>query len=333
MVLRGSLLTLLIPLVLQPASAPPREQTYRLSVGASSNRLVSGTIWIYSYSWYGLQQHKLADIQNGAASVPLDVDRLKREVDPHPNTDGYVIVIRAGENLWFRTPDIPVGKFWTDFPATISLLGATTAAASGEIQLTLPAPRKRHITFLDPDGRPKTNLDVDVSVYVWNTNHCGFHEGLPLGSFRTDARGAIQVLAPLAPLYLDGLHYYEADGTGPAGPAYSDNDGMKISAAESVVVKEAWELPSFPAQLQVVAAAGTPRPGVEVFANWATNRCGGYETIAKTDNQGIARIDLDATFTALTLFFGDPNDDRNRRELTDTELDELFSQRKLTIRW
>jgi hypothetical protein len=48
---------------------------------------------------------------------------------------------------------------------------------------------------------------------------------------------------------------------------------------------------------------------------------------------------LDATFTALGLMIGgpytagDPEGDKNRRELTDAELHELFSKRKLTIRW
>lgn len=333
-------LALLIPLLIRPASAQsPPQPKYVVSVGTPSEKLVSGTLWLYSYSWYGLQQYKLAAIQNGLAAVPLDIDRLKREVDPHPNTSAYIVVIQAGEHLWFRTPDIPPDSFWTDLPRAVRLLGSTTELPTGETQIVLPAPARRHITLLYPDGRPKTNLDLNVSIYLWDQNHCGVNEGLSLGSFRTDAMGTIEVLAPLVPIYLDGLEYYAYGGTGPAGPAYSSNIGMKIPADETVVVKVAWEVPEFAVQLQVLTPTGQPRPDVDVYGNWSTNTCGGADRIARTDARGIVRLDLDATFTALTLIIGgpysagDPEGDKNTRELSGAELRELFSKHKLTIRW
>src|SRR5436305_9280542 len=58
------LLTLLMPLLIRPTSAQsPQQQKYVISVGTPSNKLVSGTLWLYSYSWYGLQQYKLAAIK------------------------------------------------------------------------------------------------------------------------------------------------------------------------------------------------------------------------------------------------------------------------------
>jgi hypothetical protein len=143
----------------------------------------------------------------------------------------------------------------------------------------------------------------------------------------------------LVPLYLDGLEYYAIGGTGPAGPAYSSNIGMKIPADEGVVVKMAWEVPEFAVQLRVLTPTGRPRPGVDVYGNWRTNTCGGADRIAQTDATGTVRLDLDATFTALTLMIGgpysagDPEGNKNTRELTATELRELFSKDKLTIRW
>jgi hypothetical protein len=116
----------------------PSQQRYLISIGTESEKLTSGTLWLYSYSWYGLQQFKLATIQNGIAVVPLDPDRLKREVDPHPNTDAYVLVIQVGEHLWYRTPDISPDHFWTDLPGAIRSLGKVTALAAGEPQLILP---------------------------------------------------------------------------------------------------------------------------------------------------------------------------------------------------
>jgi hypothetical protein len=115
------------------------------------------------------------------------------------------------------------------------------------------------VTALYPDGHPRTNFDLDVSIYLWDQNHCGVQEGLPLGNSRTDAKGTIEVLAPLVPLYRDGLEYYAIGGTGPAGPAYSSNIGMKIPADEAVVVKVAWEVPEFAVQLRVLTPTGRPR--------------------------------------------------------------------------
>ena len=193
-----------------------------------------------------------------------------------------------------------------------------------------PRLSRRHITLLNPDGRPKANLDLTVSIYLWDQNHCGFHEGLPLGEFRTDAKGTIEVLAPLVPLYLDGLQYFEQAGDGPAGLAYAGNIGMKIAADEAVVIQVAWELPEITVQLQVLTGSGRPRPHVDVYGNWKTNTCGGHDRMADTDARGIVRLNLDATFTALTLMIGgpyspgDPEGDENTRGLSDAELRRFF---------
>jgi hypothetical protein len=334
------LLVLLSPLLTRPASAqPPQEQKYLISIGTAAERLPSGTLWLYSYSWYGLQQFKLAAIHDGLAIVPLDRDRLKREADPHPNTSACVVVIQAGEHRWYRTPDISPDDFWADVPGAIRSLGKTADLPGGETRLILPPLSRRRITLLDPTGRPNAITDLTVSIYLWDQNHCGVHEGLPLGEFRTDAKGTIEVIAPLVPLYLDGLQYLEEAGSGPAGPAYSGNTGMKIAADQTVVIQAVWKVPQFTAQLQVLTLSGRPRPHVDVYGSWNTNTCGGHDRMAETDARGIVRLDLDATFIALTLMIGGPysaNDlegDKNTRRLSDAELRELFTRHKLTIRW
>ena len=331
---------ILCPILTLPAPAQSGSQhRYAICVGAPSERLVSGTLWLYSYSWYGLQQFKLAAIQDGRALVPLDRDRLRREADPHPDTSAYVVVIQTGEHGWYRTPDISPADFWADLPGAIRSLGKSADLPGGETRLILPALSRRRITLLDPTGRPKANSDLTVSIYLWDQNHCGVHEGLPLGKLRTDARGTMEVLAPLVPLYLDGLEYYAEGGVGPAGPAYSSNIGMKIAAEETVVIQVMWQVPQFIVELQVLTRSGRARPDVDVYGNWSTNTCGGADRIARTDARGMVRLDLDATFTALTLMTGgpysagDPAGDKNTRKLTEAELRELFSKHKLTIRW
>jgi hypothetical protein len=331
---------LLICLSVSAAQAsPPQQRKYVISVGTPSEKLASGTLWLYSYSWYGLEHYKLSAIQDGFAVVPLDIDRLKREMHPNAYTDAYVAVIQAGEHLWFRTPDISPDEFWRDLPGALRLLGSSKELPSGETQLVLPAPARRHITLLYPDSRPKANFDLDVSIYLWDQNHCGFHEGLPLGAFKTDAKGTIEVLAPLVPLYLDGLEYYTFEGRGPAGPAYSRDEGMKLPAEEAAVVKVAWELPRTAVQLRVLSPAGRPRSGMAIYESWDTSTCGGAEDFGQTDATGTARLILDATVTGLTLMIGgpyagdDPRGKENTRELTRAELTELFSKHSLTIRW
>lgn len=332
-------LTILLALAIRPASAQTAQAKFVISAGAPANKVASGTLWLYSYSWYGLQRYQLGVIQNGLVVLPLDTDRVKREANPHPDTSAYVVVIQAGEHVWFRTPDIDPDRFWIDLPGAVRRLGRGTELPTGETQLVLPAPVRRHVTLLYPDGRAKANFDLDVSMYLWDENHCGVHEGLPLGHFRTDARGTIEVPAPLVPLYLDGLEYYASVGTGPAGPAYSRNTGMKIPADEAVEVKVAWTVPEFPVQLRVLTPGGQPHAGVDVYANWNTNTCGGHDRVAQTDGTGTVRLNLDATFTGLTLMLGGPYSAgdsqgiKNTRALTGAELRKLFSEHELTVRW
>ena len=145
-----------------------------------------------------------------------------------------MLAVQVAEHLWYRTPDISPDVIWNKFLPSLNSLGQVTLQPTGDTRLILPAPRKRHITLLYPDARPAIDANITISIYLWNTNHCGFHEGLPLGTFRTDRTGTIEVLAPRASLYLDGVRYYEEVGTGPAGVAYSDNFGLKTGLDPSV---------------------------------------------------------------------------------------------------
>src|ERR1041385_4915484 len=63
------------------AQSPPQRR-YMISIGTPSEKISSGTLWLYSFSYYGVQNIQLAAIENGLALLPLDADRLKRELDP-----------------------------------------------------------------------------------------------------------------------------------------------------------------------------------------------------------------------------------------------------------
>ena len=337
--------TLLAALSTLPASAQAAPvQKYVISVGAAAEKVSSGTIWLYSFSWYGLQKIQVAAIHNGLALVPLDAAELKRELDPNPTTDGYVLALQIAEHTWYRTPDISPADFWRDFSSALNSLGRTTALPTGEIELLLRPLSKRHITLLYPDGHPAANAKIALSIYLWNANHCGVHEGLPLGDLHTDKTGAIEVFAPLVPLYLDETDYYEDIGFGPAGVAYSHNFGLKTGPEQDLVLKEKWELTesddlSQDVELRVLTATGQPRKDVDIWGNWSTNTCGGHDTIGRTDANGIARINVDPTFTDLTLMIdgpysaGDPKGQENSLVLESDQLRQLFLKHKLTVRW
>ena len=320
------------------------QQRYLISIGPSAEKVKSGTIWLYSFSYYGLQKLQLATIENGLALVPRDAENLKHKLNPHPNTNGYVVALQIGEHQWYRTPNISPDVFWSDLPGAVKSLGHGTVSDTGETQLILPSLTKRRITLFYLDGRPAVNTEVTVSIYLWDNNNCALHTGLPLGKFRTDKSGAIEVLAPLVPLYLDDIFYYENVGTGPAGVAYSNNTGLKLSAEPNLILKEGWQftggdslLEKF--ELRVLTAAGRPRSGINIYGQWRTNTCGGRDNIGQTDSNGIARIDLDPSFSALGLMLGGPDATANHaskdiwRDLTADELRELFSKHKLTVRW
>jgi hypothetical protein len=343
LLLKQAALLALLPILPVSAQSAPQKK-YMVSIGSPSGKVSSGAIWLYSHSWYGLKKIRLASIKDGAALVLLDSTKLKRELNPHPNTDGYVVALQAGEHLWYRTPDIRPDVLWSDISLAINSLGRADASSTGETQLILPPSAKRQITLLYTDGKPAVNASVTLSIYLSDDNHCAFHEGLPLGTFRTDNTGAIEVLALLVPLYLDGISYYKEVGSGPAGVAYSHNVGLKTGPEEKLVLKQHWELTddeslSENAELRVLTRDGRPRNGVDVYGSWQTNTCGGGDRIGRTDSKGIAQIVVDPSFTGLELMVGgpyragDPELQENSRNLTSDELHGLFSQGRVTIRW
>lgn len=335
---------LLATLSIESAEAQSAAQKeYTVSIGSLSDRVSSGSIWLYSYSWYALQKIKLGEIKNGRVDLPLDTEKLRRELDPHPNTDGYVVVLQTGEHTWYRTRDILPGDLWSNLPLAVNSLGRATTLPNGSTQLILQSLSKRRITLLYPGGKAAVNARISISIFLWNTNHCAFHEGLPLGTFNTDKTGAIEVLAPLLPLYLD-INYYEKVGAGPAGAAYSNNFGLKTGPEKILVLKKRWQLTdddnlSEDVGLRVLTPAGQPRKGVDVYGNWQTNTCGGHDRIGQTDSKGVAEISVDPSFTGLELMIGgpysagDPKADESSRPLTYIEMQQLFSNHKLTIRW
>jgi hypothetical protein len=331
------LLVLLAVLLCAAHAQQPQELRYRFAIGDRSRRVSSGSVWLYSCSWYGLQSTKLANIENGLAKIPLDTEKIRHSLNPHPNTDAYVLVLQFPQNIWFRSPDVSPESIWKDLGQGLNRLGQSNALADGETLLILPAPVKRRITLLHEDGRPAVRELVSVSIYLYDSNHCGFHTGLPLGNHFTDGAGTIEIAAPLVPLYLDNIRYYESEGQGPAGQAYELNIGLKLGSEPAVVARKAWEfsgIPDLPEQevdLFVLDSRGTPLPDVNVEETLRAHTCGAVNgSIGRTDSAGKVHVRLVPQVVA-KLELSRPNE--RPRSLSVDELQELFAMRTLAIKW
>jgi hypothetical protein len=316
----------------QPQAAP-----YRFAIGDRSREVLSGTVWLYSYSWYGLKSTKLADIQDGVAEIPLDVERVRRELDPNPNTDAYVVVLQLPNHIWFRSADISPDSIWNDLTLALNGLGQTTTLPDGGTLLILPALDKRRITLLHEDGRPAVRVLVSVSIYLYDTNHCGSHVGLPLGNVVTDGTGTIEVTAPLVPLYLDSIIYYESNKTAPIGGSYELNMGLKLGSGHAVVIRKAWNFPDRPDlpekefEIRVLDSRGKPLPDVNVEETTRANTCWAANgSIGQTNSSGTAHVRLVPQIVS-DLRLLRPNEEP--RVLSAEELRQLFARGTFTVQW
>jgi hypothetical protein len=309
----------------------PTVLRYRFAIGDSTHEQATGSVWLYSYSWYGLQSLKLGDIVNGLAEIPTDMEKIRSGLDPHPNTDAFVLVLQFPQNVWFRSPDIEPATVWAKLWEDFNRLGQSTSLAGGDTLVVLPQPVERRITLLHEDGRPVANFRLNPSIYLWNSNHCGFHMGLALGEHVTDQSGTIEVVAPLVPLYLDGLFYAENKGPGPAGTEYEANSGMKLGSEATITVRKAL-IDDFSYQefsLRVLDSDGTPLKDLDIARAERTGGCDGTDRIAKTDSEGWVHIQLTPQLVGQIMIF---RGDKQILALTTDQLRELFANKTLTVK-
>ncbi len=313
--------------------APTRQEVYllyRFAIGSEKTPIPSGTVWLYGSAWGNLERFKLAMIKNGRAQIHLS-ERILQSKQPSSPTEAYVVVLELSKGRWYRTADIEPERLLRDLPKILNTLGKAKAYPSGETLLVLPPLSKRRITFQSEDGKPVVGLEVRVSIYLHDRNHCGFHSGLPLGRFRTNTKGEIESKSPLVPLYLDELEYYQRIKENELGPEYEAMIGLKIGTEPNVWVREAWELPEKKFELRVQKADGTPVAGVLISQKLRSYECGVWSgTIGETDALGTARVQFAPEETELLTLL---TKDRKIRELTDEELKELFSKGRITLKW
>jgi hypothetical protein len=306
------------------------DASYQFAIGDRSRPVRSGIVWLYHYSWYGLHSYKLATIEDGVTHIRLTEEELESEVKPHSDTEAYVLVLQLPPNLWYRTRDIAPDSLWGDLLPGLNALGTARVSPSGETLVVLSAPTLRQLVLQHEDGRPAVNLEVPVSIYLYDRNHCGHHRGLPLGTFLTDRNGAIEFPASPLPLYLD-IRFYDRQGESPAGPAYSAVVGLKSSSEPDIVLRRAWNLPVQELEVRVLDSDGSPLQGLSVNQEIRAGECGAWwGQVAQTDAEGAARL---AIAPAVTERLWLSNREGTERPLTEAELKALFAQRRLVFTW
>lgn len=135
---RLSLFRAAVLIVISAVSAPSEsafQREYTISMGTPSEKVPSGSVWLYSFSWYGLLKVQLGSIHNGSALLLFDTEKLKRALDPNPETEAFVVVIQLSENEWLRSSDTSRDTIWSTLPSVVNSLGRATTEASGEVQL------------------------------------------------------------------------------------------------------------------------------------------------------------------------------------------------------
>lgn len=66
------------------------EYAFQWVSGDSLTLAPKGGVWLYHYSWGGLQRSKLGDIQKGKARIELNAKSLEENIKPPSNTEASV---------------------------------------------------------------------------------------------------------------------------------------------------------------------------------------------------------------------------------------------------
>ena len=285
----------------------------------------SGTVWLFHYSWYGLEKFELARILDGEAWISLDQSRLSREVKPDPKTESYLLLVDFGGS-WHRSREIKPAKLFDDFSAALDALGQTRPDSRGRTTLTLPASTERKMKLQYPDGRPLASRQIPAAIYVYDYNHCAAHFGIDLGTYRTDKRGVLRLRAGQDPLYLD-IPYWTKKGR-----RFCLNSGLKLlKSASYLTIKRTWDVPVEKFEVAVSSADGKPLPGADIEESDCSNTCGRLSRpVGKTGPDGRATVLLQpAAIESLDMALPSGQ----LRTLSPQELAKLILTGHLSIVW
>jgi len=300
------------------------------SEGKGTVPVPEGTVWLYHYNWGGFQRFKLSDIRQGQAKLELDARKLREEVKPARNTDAFLIVLEFPQMSWYRTKDLKPKTLLQQWRPALETLGKVRPPEDEPVRtIVLPALEGTKFRLVSPEGKPLARRSIPVSIFVTSQNHCGVHQGLPLGMFATDDDGWLEVRAPDASLYLD-LRHWTLAGEGFAGQMYAGDEGLRVEPGTKQIQLKT-SLPGEQWELRLCDRMGDPVPNI-LFLEWMKiSRCGASSgALGRTDAEGAVRVWVEPSAVA-HLAFKDAHGEQRR--LSEDELTTLFREKALTVEW
>jgi hypothetical protein len=332
-----------------PLSGVPRPA--RIFFGDRAHPVVTGEAWLVANRWGAYPGVLVATIRNGkleergsvqfpqyweqAFDYKLLLAVAAQPVGPPASLieDFAYGTVEAPEYLKrfstiYLSPPLAAEKLGNDWPTGLEQIGHLTGS-----DLVLPAPTRRTIRLLYPDGRPLAGARVPVSLYGSSQNHCGVAVGIKLGDFATNTRGEVAVVAPNSSLALS-IGYFEAEAHGPAGEAFSPRQDVIVSGEPMTTVKKLWSLPQRDYVLRLRTASNQPIVHAHLTACMNFDGCGGGcgpIGAPESDTSGMIRFreeDL-RVMRSLTVV----SEEGKERNLTDSEMRELLLAYELNLRW
>jgi hypothetical protein len=305
------------------------EAIYRFTL---DGRPVQGTLWLYHYSWYGLEKYKLDDLQDGIAKVLLTRQILVEQVKPHPNVEAFIVALDVPGVGWHRSADIETARLFTDLMPAIDSLGVAEDRDGRRVVALAPAVRQT-VELLSPTGTPQKGVEFTVESFVYNRNHCAAHFGFgDERTLRTDGGGRASFTAPLNPLYLP-LGYYTTSN-GPLGPESTAKVGLELPAGVDHVVR--MELQPPPDERYVIHVRGSDgkaASGLEFVMRVRIDACGNHDRpLGRTDARGDIHVSFaPAEAEELWLQREGQSDVAANKVLSAADVRTLFATHQLTI--
>ena len=324
----------------------------RVFIGDSAHPVVSGEAWLVANRWGAYPGVLVATIKNGklqprmhvqfpeywdqASDYKLLLALADRTVGPAASmyeesaygADEKRPEFLRGFKTVYLSPPIPGNQLGRDWPAALDGIGHRTGS-----NLLLPLPVRRTIRLLYPDGTPLANSRMQALLFGSDWNHCGGDAGIDMGSFTTNHKGELDIVAPAAPLALL-TSYYKVENGGPAGMAFFLEEGLIVGGEPAINVKELWTLPQHDYVVRLRTAGNQPIAHARLNACMNLDICGdgcGPIPVPDSDASGAIRFrheDL-REMNGLTVIRADGK----KRDLTNSEMHDLLTTYHLDLRW
>jgi hypothetical protein len=326
-------------------------QPQRVFIGDQTHPVVSGEAWLIANRWGAYPGVLVASIQNGKLEPRSSIEyppyweqafdyKLLLAVADHPVgppallliDDAYLTVAPPEYlrqfSVIYLSPPLPASQLGRDWPTALERIGHIAGS-----DLILAPPTRRTIRLLYPDGRPLANAKVPIILYGSRENHCGVPVGIDLGTFATNRRGELALVATSAPLAVL-RRYYKVETGGPAGAAFSARGDWTVGGEPAITVKQLWTLPEHEYVVRLRTKESQPVAHAHLTACMNFEGCGagcGPIRAPESDATGTIRFregDLRG-MRSITVVDADGKE----RNLTDSEMHDLLTTHHLGLRW